>query len=171
MTSTPAHADLPTRITSAPPRRFALPRHHRVYPWIALLASLVAIGRCASIVRVYNHTTDELAHIAGSVGLYESGRNIYMVEHPTLPRLVVGAALKAVGVEYRPARGLHEVQARPDANVAGAEIVFKGKVPYWTVLAVARSANLVFLAALLLYTYLLGRYLGGPVAGMLATVF
>lgn len=171
MTSTPAHADLPTRTTNAPPRRFALPRHHRAYKFVALLASLIAIARCASIVRVYNHTTDELAHIAGAVGLYESGRNIYMVEHPTLQRLVVGAALKAAGVEYAPARGLHEVQARPDANVAGAEIVFKGRVPYMTVLAVARSANLVFLAVLLLYTYLFGRYLGGPVAGMLATVF
>ena len=175
MTSTPAHAraadDLPASITNAPRRRFVLPRHHPAYKYIALVAALIAIARCASIVRVYNHTTDELAHIAGAVGLYESGRNIYMVEHPTLQRLVVGAALKVVGVEYPPARGLNEVQARPDANVAGAEIVFKGRVPYMTVLAVARRANLVFLAVLLLYTYLLGRYLGGPVVGMLATVF
>jgi hypothetical protein len=175
MTSTPAydHAadDLPASITNAPARRFALPRHHPAYAYIALLAAIVAIGRCASIVRVYNHTTDELAHIAGAVGLYESGRNVYMVEHPTLQRLVVGAALRSAGVEYPPARGLREVQARPDANVVGAEIAFKGKVPYMTVMAVARRANLVFLAVLLLYTYLLGRYLAGPVAGMLATVF
>jgi hypothetical protein len=170
MTSTPAHA-LPARITNARPRRFALPRRHWGYKYLALLAALLAIARCASIVRVYNHTTDELAHIAGAVGLYESGRNLYMVEHPTLQRLVVGAALKFAGVEYPPARGLYEVQARPDANVAGAEIAFNGRVPYWDVLAIARRANLVFLAVLLLYTYLLGRYLAGPLAGMLATVF
>src|SRR4051794_28844225 len=108
MTSTPAHApapdDLPAGNTNAPWRRFALPRAHKAYKYVAFLAGLIAIARCASIVRVYNHTTDELAHIAGAVGLYESGRNIYMVEHPTMPRLVVGAALKAAGVEYPPAR-------------------------------------------------------------------
>jgi 4-amino-4-deoxy-L-arabinose transferase-like glycosyltransferase len=161
----------PTSTTTPQRPRFGLPTRHGSYKWIAALAALIAIARCWTIVGVYNHTTDELAHIAGSVGLYESGRNIYMVEHPTLPRLVVGAALKIAGVQYPKARGLTAVQARPDANVAGAEIAFDGPVDYWTVLAVARRANLLFLALFLLYTYLLGRYLANPLAGVLAVVF
>src|SRR3712207_4473414 len=87
-----------TSITRARPRRFGLPSRHWSYKYLAVLAAVIAIARCASIVRVYNHTTDELAHIAGAVGLYESGRNLYMVEHPTLQRLIVGAALKLRGV-------------------------------------------------------------------------
>jgi hypothetical protein len=151
-------------------RRFGLPGRHWTYKYVALIAGLIAIARCWSIVGVYNHTTDELAHIAGAVGLYESGRNVYMVEHPTLQRLVVGLALRARGVEYPPARGLVEVQPRPDANVAGADIVFDGRVGYWEVLKTARRANLVFLALLLLFTYLLGAYLINPLSGMLASV-
>jgi len=143
----------------------------RICRAIAIVAAVVAIARCAAIVRVYNHTTDELSHIAGAVGLYETGRNVYMVEHPTLQRLVVGAALKAAGVEYPAARSLTQIPPRNQANAAGAEIVFHGKVPYWTVLAVARRANLVFAAVLFLYTYLLGRYLAGDLAAMLAVVF
>jgi hypothetical protein len=157
--------------TSAPARRFGLPTRHWVYKWVALLAGVIAVGRCAAIAGIYNHTTDELAHIAGAVGLYESGRNLYMVEHPTLQRLVVGGALKVAGVEYPPARGLTEVQARPEANVVGDQIVLHGRVPYWTVLAVARRANLVFLAVLLFFVYRMGRYLANPLAAMLATVF
>jgi hypothetical protein len=152
-------------------RPFVLPTRHWSYKWVAVLAGVIALARCASIVTVYNHTTDELAHIAGSVGLYETGRNLYMVEHPTLPRLVVGLALKIAGVRYPPARGLAGVQSRPDANLAGADIVFRGSVPYWTVLATARLANLFFAAVLLFYVYRLGKYLANPLVGMLATIF
>jgi hypothetical protein len=157
--------------TKSDARKFGLPGRHWSYPVIAIVAGIVAIARCASTVSVFNHTTDELAHIAGAVGLYESGRNIYMVEHPTLQRLVVGLALRLVGVDYAPARDLTEVQARPEANAAGAAIVFRGDVPYWKVLGVARRANLIFLAALLFYVYRLGAYLANPLAGMLACVF
>lgn len=149
----------------------AFPGRHWVYKYFATVAALVALIRCASIVTVYNHTTDELAHIAGAVGLYETGRNLYMVEHPTLQRLVVGLALKSAGVTYPRAQSLSGVQSRPDANLAGADILFRGAVPYWRVLAIARLANLFFAAILLLYTYLLGKYLANPLAGMLATVF
>jgi hypothetical protein len=148
-----------------------LPSHHRAYPWIAVALSIIALARCAATVRVFNHTTDELAHIAGAVGLYESGRNVYMVEHPTLQRLVVGAALRMAGVRYEPARGMAEVQARNDANAAGEEIVFRGRVPYWRVLAVARIANLVFFAALLFFVYRLARYLASPRVALLACAF
>ncbi len=148
-----------------------LPLRYWGYKYIAILAGLAAMIRCASIVTIYNHTTDELAHIAGAVGLYETGRNLYMVEHPTLQRLVVGAALKLAGVEYPRARGLEGVQSRVDANSAGADIVFRGRVPYWRVLAVARLANLLFAAFLLFFTYLLGAYLCNPLTGMLACVF
>lgn len=154
-------------MTGIPPRLTT----HWSYKWIALTATLFALARCWITVGVFNHTTDELAHIAGSVALYETGRNLYMVEHPTLPRLVTGLALKLAGVEYPRARGLTAIPPRPDANQAGAEIAFDGKVDYWTVLATARRATLVFLAVLLLYTYLLGSYLANPLAGMLATVF
>jgi 4-amino-4-deoxy-L-arabinose transferase-like glycosyltransferase len=39
------------------------------------------------------------------------------------------------------------------------------------VLAVARTATLLFAAISLLYVYLLGRWAGGPIVAMLATVF
>lgn len=161
------------QITTVVPshRRAFLPLRHWSYKYLAMMAGLVALIRCASIVTVYNHTTDELAHIAGAVGLYETGRNLYMVEHPTLQRLVVGAALKWVGVSYPKARMLSGVQSRPDANLAGADIVFRGRVPYWKVLATARLANLIFAGVLLFFTYRLGAYLANPLVGMLATVF
>src|SRR4051812_3919705 len=116
---------LPARSGSAHRVAAVLPLRHWSYKYIALLAGALAIVRCASIVKVYNHTTDELAHIAGAVGLYETGRNLYMVEHPTLQRLVVGLALKVAGVEFPAARELDGVQARVDANSAGADIVFR----------------------------------------------
>ena len=158
-------------VPQTPNRRSLLPTRHWSYKYLATLAAVIALIRCASIVKIYNHTTDELAHIAGSVGLYETGRNLYMVEHPTLPRLVVGLALKAAGVRYPDARDLAGVQSRPDANLAGADIVFRGDVPYWTVLATARLANLFFAAILLLYVYLLGKYLANSLVAMLATLF
>ena len=149
----------------------ALPKEHRLYPYVVLAAAVVAVVRCALTVGVFNHTTDELAHIAGAVGLWESGRNIHMVEHPTLQRIWVGGVLKAAGVEYPPARGIVDVQDRADANAAGEDIVFHGAVPYWRVLAIARLANLVSLAVLLGYSFLLGRYLVNALAGMLGAVF
>ena len=148
-----------------------MPREHRLYPYVVLAAAVVALVRCALTVGVFNHTTDELAHVAGAVGLWESGRNIHMVEHPTLQRIWVGGVLKAAGVEYPPARGMVDVQDRGEANAAGEDIVFHGPLPYWRVLAVARLANLVFLPVLLGFTFLLGRYLVNPLAGMLGAVF
>ena len=158
--------------TSIASRRWSLPTKHWLYSYVVAAAVVVAVVRCGLTVGVFNHTTDELAHIAGAVGLYESGRNVYMVEHPPLQRLIVGAVLRTAGVRYEPARGLVDVQARDEANVAGERIVFRGSVPYWRVLAIARLANLiVFLPVLLVYTFLLGRYLINPLAGMLGTVF
>jgi hypothetical protein len=135
-----------------------------------LAAAVVAVVRCALTVGVFNHTTDELAHIAGAVGLWESGRNIHMVEHPTLQRIWVGGVLKAAGVEYPPARGIVDVQDRGEANAAGEDIVFHGPLPYWRVLAIARLASLAFLPVLLGYTFMLGRYLVNSLVGTLAAV-
>src|SRR3712207_338529 len=144
MSRTTAHADAPS-VTSPPPRRFGLLARHRAYPWLAALMAALAIARCWSIVTVYNHTTDELAHVAGAVGLYESGRNAYLSDPPTRRRVTVGPALKARGVRSPRPPGLTAAQARPDATVAGADIVFDGRVGYWQVLATARRANLAFL--------------------------
>ena len=108
-------------------RWFGLPTRHRAYKWVALLAGVVAVARCG---RTWACTTTRRTSwriSRGRWGCTRRGRNIYMVEHPTLQRLVVGGALRAAGVEYPAARGLVEVQARPDANVAGAEILFHGK--------------------------------------------
>src|SRR3954467_8136454 len=91
-----------SNVTRAQVRRFC--------PWLAALAIVVAVARCWLNVGLYNHTTDELAHIAGAVGLYETGRNLYMVEHPPVQRLVVGAALKSTGVRYHQAQETSGVQ-------------------------------------------------------------
>ena len=53
--------------------KFGLPYRHWSYPVIAILARIIAVARCASTVSVFNYTTDELAHIAGAVGLHAAG--------------------------------------------------------------------------------------------------
>ena len=147
------------------------PTHHAAWKWIALLAGTLALVRAGASVRTFNHTTDELAHIAAAVGLIESGNNLYMVEHPPLQRLWVGWVLESAGVEYAPARGLSEIPRRVAANQAGADIAYNGRIPYWNLLVAARLANLLFAALLLTYIYKLGRYLANPLAGALATLF
>ncbi len=151
--------------------RSLLPTDHKSYAWIALLATLVMLARAASYVHTFNHTTDEPAHIAAAVGLYEAHKLTYMVEHPPLQRIVVGAALRLAGVELPSARGLTQVQSRTESNTAGVEILFHGRIGYWKVLAISRLTNLIFPAVALLYLYLLARYLANGLVAMLAVVF
>ncbi len=150
---------------------FKLPSRHWAYPWIAALAGVVMLARAASTVHTFNHTTDEPAHIAAAVSLYEAHKAIYMIEHPPLQRLVVGGALRLAGAELWDARGESMVQSRHGSNFAGGLILFYGPVPYWRVLVVARLANLLFPALAMFFLYRLGKWLANPLVAMLSVVF
>src|SRR5206468_2320114 len=112
------------------------------------------------------------AHIAAAVSLYDAHKIIYMVEHPPLQRILVGAALRLSGVRFPEARDFGgEVQSRHASNYAGERILFHSGVPYWRILVIARLVNLVFPASALFYLYRLGRYLANPLVAAMAVTF
>ena len=153
-------------------RRFlSLPDSHPLYPWIALLAVVLAASRTASYAHVFSHTYDEPYHIGAAIGAIHTGRIVHGVQHPPLERFVVGLTLALSGVEMSESWRTDTIQKDPDAFLIGYDALFRGRLSYWDVLLRARLAGLPFLVVALLYVYKLGRWLGGQRAGMLATVF
>jgi hypothetical protein len=149
----------------------ALPDSHPLYPWATLLAVLVAMARTASYSHVFSHTYDEPYHIGASISVYRMGRVVHGVQHPPLHRFVVGLPLVLSGVEMQQSRRTDAIPKDTDAFFVGDDALFRGRLSYWDVLVRARLAGLVFPIVTLLFVYRLGRWLGGPRAGMLTTVF
>src|SRR5262245_31132845 len=152
----PAHHNHPLR---RHPRGFiTLPGSHRLYPWIALVAVLLAVARTASYSHVFSQTFDEPYHIGAAISVYSTGRVVHGVQHPPLHRFVVGLPLELSGVEMQQSRRTDAIPKDTDAFLVGEDALFRGRLSYWCVLVRARLAGLVFLIVALLYVYKLGRW-------------
>src|SRR3954447_18146296 len=76
--------------------------HDRIWPAVAIAATVVALVRIALTISVFTNTVDEPFHIAGAVGLYDMHKLVYGVEPPPLPRLVAGFSLWLAYVRLPP---------------------------------------------------------------------
>ncbi len=128
--------------------------------------------RCARLANILNHTWDESANIASAVGLYETGRIIFMVEHPPLERWVIGLPLFASGIRLPEWHGTDVIQQRGISTDTGLRILFHSPIPYWAVLTRARYASIcVFLPVLFFFLFCLVARLSSEVAAAAAVAF
>ena len=150
------------------PRPGLLPRDHWAYPLLGVLVGVVFVLRTAPSVGTFNHTVDEIYHLGSAALLYQDHRHSGDIAHPPLARLVAGLPLWARGWRHLPLpTDPRAVQNITVARRAGDALLFDGP-GYWTVLRSARLAMLTFPLVGLLYAYLLGRWIGGGRAGLLA---
>lgn len=141
------------------------------YRAIALVAALVALARLAATIPVYTNTIDEPFHLAGALSLYDVHKLVYGAEHPPLPRLVAGLPLYLSGVHLPPQRITATIQDEMSSCEAGAEALLAEPGKYEPILHRARSAMLIFPAIILLYVYLLGRWIAGELVGAAGVAF
>jgi dolichyl-phosphate-mannose--protein O-mannosyl transferase len=125
----------------------------------------------AATIPVFSSTYDEPFHLAAAVGLYDMHKHVYGTEHGPLPRLVAGLPLWISGVHLPERYRTTAVEKESTTCEAGTAVLFESPIPYRQVLHRARCAMLVFPAVVLLYLYLIGRWIGGEVLGALAVVF
>src|SRR5690242_11433428 len=145
----------------------------RVTLWrgLALLAAVVAIVRIAATIPVFSSTYDEPFHLAAAVGLYDMHKHIYGTEHGPLPRLVAGLPLWMSGVHLPERYRTTAVEKESTTCEAGTAVLFESPIAYRQVLHRARRVMLIFPAIVLLYLFLIGRWIGGEMLGALAVVF
>jgi hypothetical protein len=137
---------------------------------ITSLAIIVMIARLVSTYQVFNDVIDEPYHIGAGIGMFESKRHAFGIQHPPLPRLVGALPLVLAGVGDEIARGTTTIQPDLSAFEVGHRVLLRGELSYWSALTRARAAMLVFPVVAVLYVYLLGSYLGSPLIGAAAAV-
>lgn len=137
---------------------------------ITAVAILVMLARIVLTYHAFNDVIDEPYHIGAGVGMLDSGRHIFGIQHPPLPRIVGAVPLVLSGVHDDIARQTTTVQPDLSAFEVGHRVLMHGKLPYWSALTRARAAMLVFPVIAVVYVYLLGRYLGGAITGCCAAV-
>jgi hypothetical protein len=124
---------------------------------------LIASARIASTYTVFNHTTDEPAHIAS--GMQWLDRHVYLYEpqHPPLARVAaaLGPFLLGIRSQGTPGTGLEQ------ESLEGAKILYRGH-RYDLTLALARLGILPFfwLACLVVYAWAKRAY--GAAAAVIA---
>jgi hypothetical protein len=147
-----------------------LPRKH--WLWRALVAAALAVMvvRIISTYAVFNDTADEPYHIGAAVSYCVAKHHVRGTQHPPLTRIVAGVPLVLAGIDSARDRGVKTVQNDLTAFEIGHDVLLRSHRPYWTVLTIARTAMIVFPIAAVVYVYLLGRYLAGPLVGTLSAV-
>jgi len=137
---------------------------------ITAVAILVMLARIAVTYGVFNDVIDEPYHIGAGVGMLDSGRHVFGIQHPPLPRIVGAIPLVLSGVHDDIARQTTSIQPDLSAFEVGHRVLMHGKLPYWSALTRARAAMLVFPVIAVIYVFLLGRCLSGAITGCFAAV-
>jgi hypothetical protein len=157
-----------------PSRRAALwscPRFGRRYPWCACLVVVISLVRCCLVFHQWNHTFDEPSHLSAAVSLYDSRHDVLMVEHGPVQRWVIGLPLIMGGDHLPQYRHVRQLQTRAQAVFDGLDLLFKGRLPYWSALIRARAACLfVFAPLLFFYLYKLIAWLVDQRAAFVAVL-
>ena len=148
------------------PRAFLLPLLERRSAILACLLVLIASARIAATYTVFNHTTDEPAHIA--CGMQWLDRHVYLYEpqHPPLARVAaaLGPYLLGIRSQGTPGTGLEQ------ESLEGAEILYKDR-HYDLTLALARLGTLPFFWLACLVVYAWGKRSHGPAVAVIALFF
>ena len=130
--------------------------------WIVI--GLIALGslRIALTYTVFNHTSDEPAHIACGMQWLDQGKYTYEAQHPPLTRVMVALVPYLAGV-----RG----NRQGDMNFEGTTILYGGGPgQYDWRLALSRAGNLPFFWLACWMVFLWGRKILGPSAGVVAVL-
>jgi hypothetical protein len=149
--SVAAHA--PVAVQSSPPfseRLESLLKRRAAV--IALALTLLGTLRIVSTYTVFNHTSDEPAHIACGMQWLDDGIYRYEHQHPPLTRVLV-----ALGPYLAGARS----NRQDDMTVEGATILYGGG-HYDLRLALSRAGNLPFFWLACWMVFLWGRRILGP---------
>jgi len=141
-------------------RAFILPLLERRSGILAVFLVLIASIRIASTYTIFNHTTDEPAHIANGMQWLDKHVYLYEPQHPPLARVAaaLGPYLLGIRSQGTPGTGLG-----PE-SLEGARILYRDH-HYDLTLAAARLGILPFfwVACLVIYAWGMRSY-GGAVA-------
>lgn len=115
-----------------------------------------------------SQTIDEVAHLAAGVTYLATGDFRLNYEHPPLEKLLAGAA----ALSRSPHIPLEDPSwsARNEWDF-GRAFLYHNTVPYKELLLAGRLPTIFFSIALVLLVYVIGRTVGGPLAGLLAASF
>jgi hypothetical protein len=129
----------------------------------ALAVALILLGsvRIISTYTVFNHTSDEPAHIASGMQWLDQGTYRYEHQHPPLTRVVV-----ALGPYLAGARS----NRQGDIFVEGDTILYGGG-RYDLRLALSRAGNLLFFWLACWLVFLWGRRIFSPAGAALSVLF
>ena len=148
------------------PRAFLLPLLERRSAILACLLVLIASARIAATYTVFNHTTDEPAHIA--CGMQWLDRHVYLYEpqHPPLARVAaaLGPYLLGIRSQGTPGTGLEQ------ESLEGAAILYYGP-PLRPYAGPGAAGNLPFFWLACLVVYVWGKRSYGPAVAVIALFF
>jgi hypothetical protein len=157
-------------VPSRPPKRrqsaFLLPLLERRPGLLAILLVSIASVRIASTYTVFNHTTDEPAHIAAGMEWLDRHVYLYEPQHPPLARVAaaLGPYLLGIRAQGTPGTGFEA------ESVEGAKILYRDR-HYDLTLAMARLGILPFFWLACLVVYAWGKRSYGPAAAVIALFF
>jgi hypothetical protein len=141
-------------------RAFILPLLERRSGILAVLLVLIASVRIASTYTVFNHTTDEPAHIASGMQWLDKHVYLYEPQHPPLARVAAALGPYLLGIR---SQGTAGTGLGPE-SLEGARILYRDH-HYDLTLAMARLGILPFFWVACLVVYAWGkRSYGGAVA-------
>ncbi len=140
-------------------------------PLLALLAVAIFILRVSLAQPTFSPTIDEPDYIGSAVSMIEAHKLIAPVQHPPLPRLVAAIPLMLDGARLPQCRGQKQIENDDAAYAWGTQVLYSSPKPFEVLLRHARLAMLIFPVLALLYVYLLGKELAGPVPALAAVIF
>jgi len=145
---------------------FLLPLLERRSTVLAVLLVLISTARIVATYTVFNHTTDETAHIA--CGMQWLDRHVYLYEpqQPPLARVAaaLGPYLLGIRSQGTPGTGLEQ------ESLEGARILYRDR-HYDLTLAMARLGILPFFWVACLVVYVWGKRVYGPAVAVIALFF
>jgi Dolichyl-phosphate-mannose-protein mannosyltransferase len=148
------------------PHSLILPLLEQRSGWLAILLVLIASVRIASTYTVFNHTTDEPAHIGSGMEWLDRHAYLYEPQHPPLARVAVALGPYLLGIRSQATPGIgFEAE-----SMEGAKILYRDR-HYDLALAMARLGILPFFWVACLVVYAWGKRRYGPAAAVLALLF
>jgi len=152
---------------TAPPgiRQRALPWGDRQAALIALILVFTASVRIVSTYWVFNHTSDEPAHITSGIEYLDKKTYDYDQEHPPLARIMIGLGPYLAGERYVVPAGLI---LRHDPR-KGLETLYAGQ-HYDRTVALARLGVLPLFWLACAVTFIWGRRCLGPAGAVIAVL-
>ena len=139
------------------------PEPHSRWLWraLALAACITGVAAIVSTYRAFNHTNDEIAHLAAGMEWLSKGRFTYEAQHPPLGRVAAAIGPYLAGERSTGAYSMW---------IEGRAILGRGE-HYVRTLALSRLGELPFFLVVCGIVWLWGRRLLGEAGGALSVLF